>query len=355
MVTIREIAEKSGVSIATVSNIINNKGKASPETVERVRKVIEEMNYVPNAVARNLKSKRSKSIGVIVEDMTIFSIPDILDGITDYCDRHNYQVFLVNLRLFMNYNDTYYNKNFYYEKVHKEILKLVNLQVEGIIYVSAHEREIPVFPEDMNLPAVMAYGYSKRNDIPSVVVDDRNGMSQITECVMKAGHKKIGLITGKRDSMHAQARLIGFEETLFRHGGVMEPELIQIGDWERKSGYESTDILLKQGVTVIMCMNDLMAGGVYDRLEERGLVPGRDVSVTGYDDRQLSAYYRPALTTVRLPLHDIGYKAGEVLLKMLDDHYNDNPKTDLELRSYKHDIYEVPCKLELRKSLVKPQ
>ncbi|MDD5867522.1 MAG: LacI family DNA-binding transcriptional regulator [Lachnospiraceae bacterium] len=355
MVTIREIAEKSGVSIATVSNIINNKGKASPETVERVRKVIEEMNYVPNAVARNLKSKRSKSIGVIVEDMTIFSIPDILDGITDYCDRHNYQVFLVNLRLFMNYNDTYYNKNFYYEKVHKEILKLVNLQVEGIIYVSAHEREIPVFPEDMNLPAVMAYGYSKRNDIPSVVVDDRNGMSQITECVMKAGHKKIGLITGKRDSMHAQARLIGFEETLFRHGGVMEPELIQIGDWERKSGYESTDILLKQGVTVIMCMNDLMAGGVYDRLEERGLVPGRDVSVTGYDDRQLSAYYRPALTTVRLPLHDIGYKAGEVLLKMLDDHYNDNPKTDLELRSDKHDIYEVPCKLELRKSLVKPQ
>ena len=353
MVTIREIAEKSGVSIATVSNIMNGKGKASPDTVERVRKVIKEMNYVPNAVARNLKSKRSKSIGVIVEDMTIFSIPDVLDGITDYCDRQGYQVFLVNLRLFMNYCDTYYNKDFYYEKVHKEILKLENLQVEGIIYASAHEREIPVFPKDMNLPAVMAYGYSGREDIPSIVVDDRNGMSQITECVLEAGHKKIGLITGKRDSMHAQARLIGFEETLFRHGGVMAPEMIQIGDWERKSGYELTDRLLDQGATVIMCMNDLMAGGVYDRLEEKGLIPGRDISVTGYDDRQLSTYYRPPLTTVQLPLHDIGFRAGEVLLKMLDEHYHEETKTKTIENNENSSIYEIPCKLERRKSLVK--
>lgn len=353
MVTIREIAEKSGVSIATVSNIMNNKGKASAETAERVRKVIEEMNYVPNAVAQNLKSKRSKSIGVIVEDMTIFSIPDVLDGITDYCDRQGYQVFLVNLRLFKNYCDTYYNQDFYYEKVHKEVHKLENLQVEGIIYVCAHEREIPVFPEDMNLPAVMAYGYSCRSNIPSVVVDDRDGMSQITECVLKAGHRKIGLITGKRDSMHAQARLIGFEETLFRYGGVMAPEMVQIGNWERKSGYDLTDRLLDQGATVIMCMNDLMAGGVYDRLEEKGLIPGRDISVTGYDDRQLSTYYRPPLTTVQLPLHDIGYRAGEVLLDMLYARYHGKKKTTGDDKSKEGPIYEIPCKLVVRKSLVK--
>lgn len=351
MATIREIAEKSGVSIATVSNIMNNKGKASPETINRVRKVIEEMHYVPNVVAQNLKLKRSTSIGVIVEDMTIFSVPDVLDGITDYCDQLGYQVFLVNLRLFKNYNDTYYSENFYFEKVHQEIQKLKNLQVDGIIYVCAHERQIEVFPDDLNLPAVMAYGYSGKENIPSIVVNDKNGMGQITEYVLKAGHRKIGLITGKRDSMHAQARLIGFQETLFHYGGEMDLEMIQIGDWERKSGYTLAERLLKQGATAIMCMNDLMAGGVYDRLEERGLIPGKDIAVTGYDDRQLATYYRPSLSTVQLPLHDIGCAAAKVLLEMLEADSKSRIKGDFVHGQITDAIIEVPCKLEIRESI----
>lgn len=345
MATIKEIAEKSGVSIATVSNIINGKGKTSPETAARVRRVIEEMHYVPNAMARNLKTKKSRSIGVIVEDMTIFSIPDIVDGITDYCDHKNYQIFLVNLRLFKNYGDTYYDKDFYFDKVQQEILKLKNLQVEGIIYVAAHERILKAMPDTLDIPAVMAYSYTQSKNIPSVVVDDMDGMYQITKEVLKKGHRRIGLITGKKDSLHAKARLMGYQKALFLSGAPIEPALIQVGDWNRQSGYDLTSTLLKQKVTAIMCMNDLMAGGVYDRLEELHLRAGRDISVTGYDDRQLSAYYKPPLTTVGLPLHDIGYRASEILLGLLEKEARKEKKEEPL-------VVQVPCHLEKRKSVV---
>lgn len=343
MATIGEVAEKSGVSIATVSNIVNGKGKASKETVERVMRVIKELNYKPNMLARNLKTKKSRSIGVIVEDMTIFSIPDIVDGITDYCDKENYQIFLINLRLFMNYNDTYYDKDFYYGRVKEEIHKLENLQVEGIIYVTAHERTLQVIPEDLDIPAVMAYGYTQSKKIPSVVVDDVEGGFSIAKKLLEQGHKKVGIITGKNDSVHAQARMLGYQKAFYEARVPMDQASIFVGDWERESGYAYVDQLLEQGVTAIMCMNDIMAGGVYDRLSERGITVGEEISVTGYDGRQLSSYYKPPLTTIALPLHDIGYKAGEVLLELLSA---EEIPQDEQAR-----VYQVPCQIVEGKSI----
>lgn len=337
MATIGEVAEKSGVSIATVSNIINGKGKASKETIERVMGVIKELNYKPNMLARNLKTKKSRSIGVIVEDMTIFSIPDIVDGITDYCDKENYQIFLINLRLFMNYGDSYYDKDFYYGRVKEEIHKLENLQVEGIVYVAAHERTLPVVPEDLDIPVVMAYGYTQSKKVPSVVVDDVEGGFLIAKKVLSMGHTNVGIITGKNDSVHAQARLLGYQKAFFEARVPMRQESIFVGNWERESGYAYVDRLLEQGVSAIMCMNDVMAGGVYDRLSELGISIGKDISVSGYDGRQISTYYKPPLTTVTLPLHDIGYKAGEVLLEMLN--------AEEELPSEEPRVYQVPCHL----------
>ena len=95
---------------------------------------------MPNYVAKNLKTKNTRSIGVIAEDMTIFSIPDIIDGITEYCEEVDYQILLTNLRLYKKYQDVYYGREDYFERVKQEIKKLMAKQVEGIIYVTAHER-----------------------------------------------------------------------------------------------------------------------------------------------------------------------------------------------------------------------
>lgn len=343
MVTIKEIAKACNVSIATVSNILNNKAGASEKTRKRVLEVAREMNYTPNYVAKNLKMRNTRSIGVIAEDMTIFSIPDIIDGITEHCEEENYQILLINLRLFKKYHDSYYNREDYFGIVHREIQKLMAKQMEGIIYVAAHERVINCIPKDLPIPAVMAYGYTKNPAIPSVVVDDEAGAFQIVNYTISQGHEKIGVITGKKDSLHMQARLEGYQRALYENSLLYNPKIICVGDWTRPSGYRHADYLLEQGVTAIYCMNDLMAGGIYDRLDELGKTVGTDIAVIGYDNRELSEYYHPPLTTMTLPLHDIGYKASELILELLR---GDEPEQA-------DGIYKIPCEILIRKSVNK--
>ncbi|MEY8355802.1 LacI family DNA-binding transcriptional regulator [Lachnospiraceae bacterium 54-53] len=342
MATIKELAKCCGVSVATVSNILNNKPGASEKTRKLVLEMAEKLDYTPNVVAKNLKMQKTRSIGVIAEDMTIFSIPDIIDGITDYCQERDYQILLTNLRLFKKYSDTYYNRDDYYGLVGLEIKKLMEKQVEGIIYVAAHERIIRCIPDTLPIPAVMAYGYSKSGKVPSVVVDDVGGAAEIMQYLVDHGHKRVGVITGKPDSLHAQARLVGYQQVLFQNGILYDPGLVVEGDWTRESGYSRTGQLLEKEVTALFCMNDLMAGGAYDRMDELGLKPGEDISVAGYDDRELSGYYRPPLTTVSLPLHDIGHKASELVIDLLNGR---------ESEAGPDNVCAVGCRLLIRKSV----
>lgn len=342
MATIKELAKYCGVSVATVSNILNNKPGASEKTRKLVLEMAEQLNYTPNIVAKNLKMQKTRSIGVIAEDMTIFSIPDIIDGITEYCQNQDYQILLTNLRLFKKYNDTYYNKEDYYGLVRQEIKKLMEKQVEGIIYVAAHERVIRCIPDDLPIPAVMAYGYSKSSRIPSVVVNDISGAAEIVKHILDHGHRNVGVITGKPDSLHAQARLVGYQQVLFQNKILYDPGLVAEGDWTRESGYRCASQLIEKGVSAIFAMNDLMAGGVYDRAEELKQTIGSEISVAGYDNRELSGYYHPPLTTVSLPLHDIGYKASEWLIELLGGR---------QLEQGEENVCALDCTLLVRKSV----
>lgn len=317
MPTIKEIAKASHVSVATVSNIINHKGSVSDATRERVLQVIRDMNYTPNYVAKNLKTKNTRSIGVIAEDMTVFALPDIIDGITEYCEKEDYQILLVNLRLYKKFADTYYRDNTHLKIVENEIRKLLAKQVEGIIYVAAHERLIGEFPSDLPIPLVVAYSFTDNPAIPSVVVNDNKGAYDLVKYLILEGHKRIGVIAGKKESFHTQSRLEGYQRALFENRLLYDPGLVVYGNWDRESGYANTDILLDKDVTAIFCMNDFMAGGAYDCLYEHNLRVGRDIAVAGYDNREMASYEKPGLTTMALPLHDIGYAASEILLKLL--------------------------------------
>ena len=344
MTTIKEIAKACKVSVATVSNILNEKPGASEATRELVLKMAEKMEYMPNYVAKNLKMKNTRSIGVIVEDMTIFSVPDIVDGITEYCEEVDYQILLTNLRLYKKYNDIYYNKDDYFGIVKREMRRLAAKQVEGIIYVTAHERVMRCIPENFSIPSVLAYGYTKSGKVPSVVVDDEHGGYEAMQYIIENGHRKIGIIMGKSDSIHAQSRLLGCQKAFRDNGIIYDPELVRIGDWTREAGYQNTDFLLQKGVTAVFCMNDLMAGGVYDRLDELGVKIPEDISVAGYDNRELSGYYKPPLTTINLPLHDIGYRAAEIMIDMLEKKI---------LPQEEEVVYQMPCKRMIRSSVRK--
>lgn len=342
MATIKEIAKACNVSIATVSNILNGKPGASEATRSLVLKTVEKMDYTPNYVAKNLKMKNTRSIGVIAEDMTIFSIPDIIDGITEYCQEIDYQILLTNMRLFKKYNDVYYSKEDYYGLVKQEIRKLMAKQVEGIIYVTAHERIMHCIPDNLPIPAVMAYGYTQSGKVPSVVVDDEHGAYEAVQYLIGQGHRRIGVITGKSDSLHMQARLVGYQKALRDNGLLYESELVYYGDWNRETGYKGAGVLFERKVTAIFCMNDIMAGGVYDWADEMKKKIPEEISVVGYDNRELSSYYKPPLTTITLPLHDIGYRAAEVMIEMLDGKIS-SQKEEL--------VYQMPCHRLVRKSV----
>lgn len=343
MPTIKEIAKICDVSVATVSNIINGKGRVSEETRSNVLKVIEEMNYTPNYVAQNLKTKNTRSIGVIAEDMTVFTFPDIIDGITEYCEQEDYQILLVNLRLYKKFSDTYYQDNIHKDIVHKAFYKLLSKQVEGIIYISAHERLINVIPYDLPIPTVVAYGFTNKPEIPSIVVNDLSGAEKLIQYLISNGHKKIGVIAGKKESHHTQARLEGYQKALFAGNILYDPDLIVYGEWTRECGYNNTDILIEKGVTAIFGMNDFMAGGAYDRLDELGFSIGENISVAGYDNREMASYEKPPLTTMGLPLHNIGYRASEVIIKLLK-------KEEIESENGMHYVECIPF---IRKSVNK--
>ncbi len=324
--TIRAIAQACGVSIATVSNVLNGKKNVSAEMRERVMAKVREMNYTPNSIAKNLKTKKTRTLGIIVEDITIFSIPDLVDGITECCEANNYRVMFSNLRLFQKYDDTFYHQEVYREQLQEALRLLLADQVEAIIYIAAHERTIRCLPEQFPIPLVMCYAYSTTPGVPSLLVEEAAPTEELMQSAIDRGHRRIGVITGKRDSVHAQQRMLAYRRTLARNGIPFDPGLLCVGDWTRESGLRRTDRLLEQGATAIFCMNGLMAGGVYARLKELGLTVGKDVSVMGYDNRLLSQYLDPPLTTVELPLHDLGCRAGEIALAALSAEHAPPPQ-----------------------------
>lgn len=346
MATIKEVAEKCNVSIATVSNILNGKPNASEETKKRVLKAIKELNYTPNYVAKNLKTKTTQTIGVVVEDMTVFCVPEIIDGITQCCEEKGYHVLLTNLRLYKKYSDHYYRGEEFFGEVQQAFSELISKQVDGIIYVTAHERELSCIPEELRVPAVMAYGYTKSIHFPSVVVDDKRGAYDLVDYIISQGHKKIGVITGKPDSIHTNMRMIGYQKALYNAQIYFNPDYIATGDWSRESGYYCTDALLKEKVSAIFAMNDIMAGGVYDRLEELGIQIGKEIAVVGYDNRELSGYCKPQMTTAELPLHKIGYQSCKLVIEMLEQKQERKREEKLE-------IIEIPCTIQIRQSVGK--
>ena len=164
-------------------------------------------------------------------------------------------------------------------------------------------------------------------------------MNYLIDC----GHKNIGVIAGKKESVHTQSRLEGYQRALFTGGILYDPGLVLYGEWDRESGYKHTDVLLNAGCTAIFCMNDFMAGGTYDRLNELGIQIGSDIAVVGFDNREMASYGKPPLTTMGLPLHDIGYKASELILEALQ-------KKEQEKSESAH---YMDCRLIVRESVNK--
>ncbi len=314
MATIKDIAKICNVSVATVSNIINGKGGASEETAARVRKVADELNFAPNIIAKNLKQRSTRTIGVLTEDLTVFSMPEIVDGIDGYYEEKKYHVLLSNLRLFRKYGDAYYESEEYFSQVAEELKIMLAKQVEGVIYIGCQVRNIPCIPQKFPIPIVVAYSYTETENVPSVVFNDEQAAYDATKELISCGHKRIAVVCGPANNKHTQQRLLGYQRALFENELLFNPAYVLPGGWSRQAGYDAAEKLFGMGVTAVFTMNDLLAGGILDRAKELGIRVGEDLSVIGFDNREISRFYTPPLTTVQLPLTEIGRKAASLTL-----------------------------------------
>ena len=346
MVTIKEIARECQVSPTTVSNILNGKTNVSEATRQRVLAVVKKRGYQPNAIARGLRNQKTRTIGILVEDLVQFSTARIVDGIMERCERQGYRTIVQNLRLYSRWSDTWYeNEEAYRSMLEPALQQILQMQADGMIYVAGHERLIRCFSEEFPIPAVMAYGYDRTGKVPSVVPDDEKGGYEITRYLISMGHQRIGVIGGRADNIHTAKRLMGYQRALYEHQLPFSPELVRYGNWKRDDASRLLPQLLCQGVTAVFCMADQMAGGVYDYLDAQGKKAGADLSVAGFDNQEMAGYFRPGLTTMELPLWQIGQTAAGQLLARLEGKDGETAGCVEQLE------IKIPCRLVERGSV----
>ena len=344
MVTLKEVAERCGVSATTVSNVINGKAKTSEETRKRIMKVIKETGYRPNYMAQGLRVKKTKTIAIIAEDIAQFTSPVIIESIMAACEDRGYRAIVHNLRLYDRWQDTWYGQEEEYHSVLDPVIKdVLAEQVDGVIYLAGHARVIKAFDEAFPLPVVMCYAYSETEGIPSVVIDDEKSAYDMVSYLIRMGHERIGFVGGRRENIHTEKRLLGYQKAMFENGILFDPKLVYYGDWSRESGYEGAKVLVTKGITALFGISDKMTGGIYDYLEENDIVVARDLSVAGFDNESISAYFRPQLTTTELPLEKIGMISADLLLNKLEG-------IEEETEGKKR-VIKVPCTMVIRKSV----
>jgi len=319
MATIREISKKANVSIATVSKVLNGKSGVNEDTRNAILSIANELNYHPNLNARNLKTGRTKTLGIITEDLTVFNTPEIVDGIAVACNDQGYHYILENLRFNKQYHNISVTPSELTELIDQAIHDLLSRQIDGIIYIGCHSHVIPPLSAQTGIKFVCAYCLSANPDIPSVTYDDAKAAYDVTELLISDGNTKIGIISGPIDSIHTANRTKGYQEALFHHGISFNPALAYVGDWSRASGYEHAKKLIDAGVTAIFAYNDLMALGVLDYCNEHGIQVGSDFKVMGFDNRDISNVCRPTLSTVALPLFEIGQNAAKLMFDQISE------------------------------------
>ncbi len=352
MVTLKQLAKMCNVSPTTVSNVINGKAKASEETKKRIMDMIKETGYKPNFMAKGLRAKKTQMIAIIAEDIAQFSSPPIIESIMDHLERRGYRVTVHNLRLYDRWADTWYDQEKAYHSVLDPVIQdIFSVQVDGVIYLAGHSRIIRCFNDDFPLPAVMCYAFSDSSKIPSVVIDDEKSAFDMVSYLVENGHRRIGFVGGRADNIHTIKRLLGYQRALYENGILFDPKLVHYGDWSREAGYESAKALLPENVTAFFGISDLMAGGIYDFLEEKGLKVGKDISVCGFDNESISAFFRPALTTTSLPLAKIGEISAKLLLDKLEN-INNEEDDDKGREDNNPKVISVPCSMVIRNSVL---
>ncbi|WP_066733889.1 LacI family DNA-binding transcriptional regulator [Bariatricus massiliensis] len=303
MVTISDIAKELNLSISTVSRAFTNPEMVKEVTRKQIIEKADEMGYQVNMIASQLRNKSSKLIALVsLQPRMSWFTDDLLNGAQEYVREEGYEIVTLNA---------------HNAKV-DSISICERMRFAGII-IAATElgRDVEVKRSKM-LPTVYVNRMSEEGN--NILTDDAAGISDLMDYLYSIGHRKIGYISGPENSLNSVIRLNTFKKKMQEYDLPVRDEWIERGEWMAEDAREAARNILSlpEYPTVLVAANDQMCIGVYQAIQEKGLVVGRDISVAGYDNTEFSQWMNPPLTTVSLPLYEMGQIAARTLLMKIE-------------------------------------
>ncbi len=313
--TIDDIARKAGVSIATVSRVLNNKKHVDPETRDHVLRVIEEAGFVPSVIASGLASGRSRFLGILVPSFAWSFIPDIMHGVSEAIANTQYELLLYTIDSIKQDHGRRGDliDRILFPKITAGLLAILPgqwaEQIEGLY-------------KDGALPVVMINDQAVPSATPWIVSDNRGGAYNAVRYLISLGHRRIAHIQGPMDYFCARERYEGYCQAMAEAALPVDAELVQEGDFGAGGGeaaaYKFFALPPEQRATAIFSASDGMAYGVISAAEQCGISIPRDVTLMGFDDFSASTLVRPTLTTMKQPFNEMGRRGIELLISLID-------------------------------------
>ncbi|MFJ5954556.1 LacI family DNA-binding transcriptional regulator [Paenarthrobacter sp. NPDC092416] len=341
--TALDVAKRAGVSRSAVSLVLNGRGdgNVAKESQDRIRLAAQELNYSPNAIALSLRNQRSRVIGIVSDEVVVSPFDgNIIGGADDVARSRGFVTVVMDTE-----RDAARDAS--------AIETLLDRQVDGLMYVTVGLKPLSVPHGMLGVPSVLAncYDDSPTPQLHHVIPDEVTGGREATEHLLALGHRDIALLAGAEDSPAAPLRVQGYRDALAAAGIPVRHDRVSFAGWDIDTGFRGAMKLLDGGSpadrpTAIMCANDRLAIGVALAAARLGLSIPADLSVMGYDDEaRIADTMVPALTTMALPLREIGRSAMTTLLDAIEG-------TSTQPRTTAGPTLEtmVPCRLVIRES-----
>lgn len=314
-----EIAKRSKVSQATVSRVLNNSSRVNEKTRNIVSQAVTELKYKPNAIAKALIQQKTKSIGVVVPDISTLFYPEIVESIEAGMRSNGYHVILA-----MSEDNP--------EEERACLEMLIEKRVDGVIIAPTRlgidNGEYLMELMDNNVPLVFIDRYIGKLERDFVIIDNLAGALEAVNYLIKLGHTRIGYIAGCKGISASEDRLAGYKKALNEHGLKINENLIKESrDFKKESGYKIAKefLKMKEMPTAIFTVNDMVAIGAMKALREEGLRVPEDISIVGFDDVELASYLDVPLTTVSQQQHEIGEISAKILIERIEKIGADKP------------------------------
>lgn len=311
MTTIKDIAEKAKVSVATVSYVLNDTRYVSPEKKARILQVIEELKYVPNAVARGLRVRESKTICLVLSDITNPFYPDMAKACEEVASSKGYTLNM------MNTNDQP-------GAIEKAAKQLREGKVDGLIVSTALEFDRAILIElvEQGYPVVLVHRKLENIPMDTIVSDNETGGYLATQHLIELGHRKIAFVTGVNGSSVNIARTLGYQRAMSEANIEIDPTWLVSGEAKYQPSYDAAVALLKLPKkirpTAIINLSDLGALSVLDAAMDRKLRVPEDLAVMGFDDLFFASSRSIQLSTIRIPRYELGKQATERLMERMN-------------------------------------